>query len=57
MTPYERLMAEEIPTRPDKPEPQSPWTPEQQAQHRADLLEALDADRRHLQLVRQATAA
>ena len=68
MTPYERLMAEEIPVRPTPPAPRAPWTPEQQAQHRADLLNALDSwhwqddtrvgkRRRHLQLIRQAEAA
>jgi hypothetical protein len=43
-SPYERLMAEAIPVRPTPPEPgtSSPWTPEQQAQHWADLAEALD---------------
>lgn len=41
MTPYERLMQEAIPTRPTRP-PTEPWTPEEQAQHRADLLAALD---------------
>lgn len=44
MNAYERLMAEAIPTRPPPPPPstQRPWTPEEQAQHRADLMEALD---------------
>jgi hypothetical protein len=53
MTPYERLMAEAIPTgtfggaRPPKPRRPAaatapPWTPEQQAQHVATLLEELD---------------
>jgi len=69
MTPYERLMAESIPTRPARPKPANePWTPEEQAKHWADLNEAiagwhwegdtsLSAKRRHLRLVRQATAA
>jgi hypothetical protein len=57
VTPYERLMQEAIPVRPEAPAPRAPWTPQEQAQHRADLLEALDADRRHLQLVRRAEAA
>lgn len=41
-TPYERLMQEAIPTRPPAKPPHEPWTPEEQAQHIADLLEALD---------------
>ena len=74
MTPYERLMAEAIPVRPPpapKPTEQKttaePWTPEEQAQHRAELMEALDgwhwdddtraSERRHLRIVRQADAA
>ncbi|MFJ1869931.1 hypothetical protein [Streptomyces chartreusis] len=40
-TPYERLMQEAIPTRPPAKPPHEPWTPEEQAQHVADLLEAL----------------
>ena len=71
MTPYERLLAESIPTRPPPiptPGPSSPWTPEEQAQHWADLNTAI-ADwhwqddtrigkrRRHLQLLRQTDAA
>lgn len=40
-TPYERLMQEAIPTRPPAKPPHEPWTEEEQAQHRADLLEAL----------------
>jgi hypothetical protein len=58
-------MAEAIPVRPPKPpEPDTtgPWTPEQQAQHRADLLAALDGwtygrERRrpHLHLVKPDT--
>lgn len=70
MTPLERLLAETIPTRPPPaPKPASePWTPEEQAQHLADLIEAvrdwhweedtsLSASRRHLRLVRRAEAA
>ncbi|MFE9391657.1 hypothetical protein [Streptomyces sp. NPDC006784] len=53
-TAYDRLLAEEIPVRPAPP-PHTPqhthhpsaWTPEQQAQHRADLLAALDAHHAH----------
>lgn len=74
MTPLDRLLLEAIPVRPE-PAPKSaskpasePWTPEEQAQHRADLDEAvadwrwqddtsLSAKRRHLRLVRQADAA
>lgn len=50
-TPYERLMAEELPTgtfghaRPPRPthdRPAPSWTPAQQARHLADLLAALD---------------
>jgi hypothetical protein len=41
-TPYERLMAEAIPTRPPTKPSNEPWTPEEQAQHLADLLDALD---------------
>lgn len=62
-TPYDRLMAEAIPVRPAPPEPDhtSPWTPEQQAQHRAELDEALHDwrygrdQRRHLRLVKPDT--
>jgi hypothetical protein len=67
MTPYERLLQEGVPTRPELPPPpgpRPPWTPEQQAEHRADLLEALhgwhweddpslSATRRRLRLVRR----
>lgn len=42
MTPYERLMQEAIPTRPPPKPPYEPWTPEEQAQHVTDLLEALN---------------
>ncbi|MBP5883148.1 hypothetical protein QBA57_28720 [Streptomyces scabiei] len=34
-------MQEAIPTRPPKPST-APWTPEEQAEHRRELLEALD---------------
>jgi hypothetical protein len=67
---YDRLMAEQIPTRPAPPsKPASePWTPEEQARHWAELGEAirgwhwegdtsLSARRRHLRLVRRAEAA
>ncbi|WP_329215136.1 hypothetical protein OG352_06115 [Streptomyces sp. NBC_01485] len=37
MTPLERLMQEAIPVRPPAKPPTEPWTPEEQAQHRADL--------------------
>jgi hypothetical protein len=67
MNPYERLMQEAIPVRPPRPST-APWTPEEQAQHRTDLLDALSgwqwaddsrlsARRRHLRLIRQADAA
>ncbi|MFF8656778.1 hypothetical protein [Streptomyces huasconensis] len=75
MTPHERLAAEQIPTGtfgharsprpPDEPTPT--WTPVQQAQHRADLLNALDgwtwndearhATRRHFRLIKDQTDA
>lgn len=54
MTPLERLLAEELPTGtfghalPPKPRPAEPlpyvsrWSPEEQAQHLADLTAALD---------------
>ena len=57
MTPLERLLLEAIPVRPDPAPAREPWTPEEQARHRADLLEALDGwhydrpRRRHLRLV------
>lgn len=66
MNAYERLMAEEIPVRPPPapfPKPAAePWTPEEQAQHWADLGEAIrdwhwDDDPRHLRLVHQTDAA
>ncbi|MET9656369.1 MULTISPECIES: hypothetical protein [unclassified Streptomyces] len=46
-TPYERLTAEQIPTRPtpppkrDRPDLPGWWTPDEQAQHVADLLSAV----------------
>jgi hypothetical protein len=70
---YERLMAEAIPTgtfghalppRPREGRPATAWTPEEQAQHVADLLAALSGwesqdapdvrkrERHHLRLVR-----
>jgi len=51
VTPYERLMAEALPTgtfgharptRRQRAEPAPAWTAEQQAAHRAELLAALD---------------
>jgi hypothetical protein len=62
VTPLERLLQEAIPVRPAPAPTRSPWTPEQQAQHRTDLLEAttgwhwtddtsLSARRRHLRLI------
>jgi hypothetical protein len=70
LSPLDRLLLEAIPVRPApalKPVAE-PWTPEEQAQHRADLDAALDgwhweadtslsAKRRHLRLIRQADAA
>jgi hypothetical protein len=67
-TPYERLLAETIPTRPTPADPRPAWTAAQQAQHWADLCEAiadwrwegdtsLSAKRRHLRLLRQTDAA
>lgn len=71
MNAYERLLAESIPVRPPPPpqaRPSRPWTPEEQAQHLADLETAI-ADwhwqddtrvgkrRRHLRLLREAEAA
>ena len=50
-TPFDRLLAEELPTGtfghalpPPEPPPRpiTPWTAEEQAQHLADLLAALD---------------
>ena len=70
MNAYERLLAESIPTRPTPPPPSTPgpWTPEEQAQHWAELGAAianwhwegdtsLSKKRRHLRLIRQADAA
>ncbi|MEV5957258.1 hypothetical protein AB0M11_26415 [Streptomyces sp. NPDC051987] len=77
MTPLERLLAEELPTGtfghalpPPQPghRPPARWTPEEQAQHWADLGKALQGwhwqddtslskKRRHLRLVRRAEAA
>ncbi|MFI0236363.1 hypothetical protein [Streptomyces sp. NPDC016845] len=72
MTPHERLAAEDIPTGtfghalPPRPtdahtRPGPTWTPIQQAQHRADLAQALEGwawneetradERRHLHLI------
>jgi hypothetical protein len=75
-TPHERLLAEELPTGtfghalpPPEPEPRptTPWTPEEQAQHYADLLEGIDGwtwdeeqrdeQRRHLRLIEDETEA
>jgi hypothetical protein len=70
VTPLERLMQEAIPVRPTpaaKPA-HEPWTPEEQAQHRADLDAAIrdwhwhddtrvGQRRRHLRLIRQQNAA
>jgi hypothetical protein len=66
-TPYQRLIAEEIPTgtfghtlppqpQETQPRPIPKWTPEEQAQHVADLLEAIDGwhdttDPRHLRVI------
>lgn len=70
MNAYERLMAEEIPTRPPPPPKPAhePWTPEEQARHWADLNEAIrdwhwhddtrvGQRRRHLRLLRETDAA
>lgn len=62
MTPLDRLLLEAIPVRPARPDAApkpagEPWTAEEQAQHRADLDEALDGwtydepRRRHLRPV------
>lgn len=45
MSPLDRLLAEEIPTgrvRDHEPARRRPWTEQEQARHRADLLAALD---------------
>lgn len=39
MNALDRLLLEAIPVRPPKP---PPWTPEEQAQHLADLMNAVD---------------
>jgi hypothetical protein len=68
VTPFERLMAETIPSRPAPADPRPAWTAAQQAQHWADLQAAiadwhwegdtsLSAKRRHLRLLRQQDAA
>lgn len=58
MTPEQRAraLAEDIPLRPEAIPARRPWTPEEQAQHRADLLTALsehetDLRRARLRLV------
>jgi hypothetical protein len=67
VTPLQRLLQEEIPVRPTPAPQRAPWTPEQQAQHRTTLLDAIDgwhwtddtslsAKRRHLRLIRDAAA-
>ncbi|MFI6639976.1 hypothetical protein [Streptomyces sp. NPDC050504] len=68
MTPLERLLRDELPSCPEHPTPRPAdsrtapaWTPQQQAQHRADLAAALDGwtDRtnpRHLHAVRNEAA-
>lgn len=50
MTPYERLLAEQIPTRPTPPEPRPQrvpaghhWTPAEQDAHWAELCAAVGA--------------
>lgn len=56
MTPYERLMAEAVPTgtfgrarptRQQQAEPAPRWTPEEQARHRAELEAALAGTETH----------
>ncbi|MER5882684.1 hypothetical protein ABT160_02530 [Streptomyces sp. NPDC001941] len=67
MTPYERLLLDELPSCPETPAPgrardwRGTWTPAEQAQHRNDLLAALTdwtdtTDPRHLRLVRNEAA-
>lgn len=57
MTPLERLLQEEIPVRPTPATSRTPWTPQEQAAHRADLLNAIDdwhwdrPTRPHLRLI------
>ncbi|MFI1472074.1 hypothetical protein [Streptomyces wuyuanensis] len=61
MTPYERLLQDATPNCPELPSKQRttaprPWTPQEQAQHRADLEAALegwslDDNPRHLRAV------
>lgn len=49
MSPLDRLLQEAIPTRPPARPPHEPWTPEEQAQHLAELeaeLTALARERR-----------
>jgi hypothetical protein len=65
-TPYERLMAEQIPTRPRRapkpeppPKPIEPWTTAEQNAHWAALCEAVgirSAKRPHLRLVTEPLA-
>ncbi|BCM70904.1 hypothetical protein L0F81_25035 [Streptomyces tricolor] len=69
MTPYERLMAEAIPTgtfghvrpaRGSSTEPAPAWTPEEQAAHRAELEAALTPRRQRkpkLRVIHGQTAA
>ncbi|MEU8968098.1 hypothetical protein AB0D11_02285 [Streptomyces monashensis] len=66
-TPYERLMAETIPTRPapapspaPPARPVEPWTAAEQDAHWAELCEAVgtpDAPRPHLHLITDETEA
>ncbi len=61
-TPYERLLAEDIPTRPPpvKPVPAGrTWTPEEQDTHWADLCHAIGAPnerRPHLRAINSRAA-
>lgn len=41
MNPYDRLLAEAIPTRPEPAQPWGHWTEEQQDAHWADLCHAV----------------